>query len=509
MRAIKTHELTPLNMPASQTELLWLYNGLDCCVTNEVKHVLESQLDNQTRSTYEFSKALQAPVLEMKLRGVLVDFQLRDKVIHEYEQQLAQISSNLEVILRDGLGVPPINWRSPKQLKELFYDRIGLPPIKKRRLVDGHWTYTPTVDRDALEQLDNYFLAQPLISHILGLRDIGKKIGVLRTGIDPDGRMRTSYNIAGTTTGRFSSSLSDFGTGTNLQNIEDRLRSVFVADPGFKFAYIDLEQAESRLVGAIEWNLFHDPTYLDACESGDLHTSVCRLAWGEILPWTGNLRDDKELAERPFYRQHSYRHMAKVLGHGTNYNGRPNTMAKHTKLDAQLIAEFQTKYFRAFPSHQRWHGHVASELLQYGKLDTITGRRRWFFGRRNDDATVREAIAYDPQGSVGDILNRGMLQVWRLDLCQLLLQIHDAILVQYPEHLEDQIVPELLKAIKVPIELKHNRMLTIPSEAQVGWNWAKQNEKNPDGLTKWKGNDGRKRQRAAPSQLDFLLHATY
>src|SRR6516165_6883191 len=82
--------------------------------------------------------------------------------------------------------------------------------------------------------------------------------------------------------------LSDFGTGTNLQNIEDRLRSVFVADKGMKFAYVDLEQAESRLVGAIEWNLFRDGTYLDACESGDLHTSVCRLAWGSAVNWTGD-----------------------------------------------------------------------------------------------------------------------------------------------------------------------------------------------------------------------------
>lgn len=509
MKAIRTEDLGPLTIPASETEKLWLYNGLDCCVTNEVLHVLKAQLDNQTRATYEFSKSLQAPVLEMKMRGILVDFQLRDRVISEYESQLSTISTNLATILREGLGLPLLNWRSPKQLKELFYETLKLPPIKKRRLVDGHWSYAPTVDRDALEQLDNYFLAQPLISHILGLRDIAKKIGVLKTGIDQDGRMRTSYNIAGTTTGRFSSSLSDFGTGTNLQNIEDRLRSVFVADPGFKFAYIDLEQAESRLVGAIEWNLFHDPTYLDACESGDLHTSVCRLAWGDALPWTGDIKQDRELAEKPFYRQHSYRHMAKVLGHGTNYNGRPHTMAKHTKLDARLIAEFQQKYFVAFPSHQRWHASVASSLAQVGKLDTLTGRRRWFFGRRNDDATVREAIAYDPQGSVGDILNRGMLQIWRLDLCQLLLQIHDAILVQYPEQLEDQIIPQLLSAIKVPIELKHGRTLLIPSEAQVGWNWAKENNNNPDGLKKWKGNDRRKRQRAAPSQLDFLLHSTY
>lgn len=507
MKAIKTHELSPLTMPASETEKLWLYNGLDCCVTAEVLDVIKPQLDNQTRATYEFSKSLQAPVLEMKLRGILVDKVRRDKALTEYEAQLKTLAFNLDRIFVEGLG-RSFNWNSPAQMKELFYGVLKLPPIKKR---NQKGQYALTVNRDALEQLDNYFLAQPIVSHILGLRDINKKIGVLKTGIDPDGRMRTSYNIAGTTTGRFSSSLSDFGTGTNLQNIEERLRSAFVADQGFKFAYIDLEQAESRLVGALEWNLFHSGAYLDACESGDLHTSVCKLAW-KHLPWTGDLRKDREIADQPFYRQHSYRHMAKVLGHGTNYNGKPYTMAKHTKLDAKLIGAFQSVYFTAFP-HQRWHADVASRLLSDGYLTTLTGRRRWFFGRRNDDATIREAIAYDPQGSVGDILNQGMLNVWRLGICQLLLQIHDAILVQYPENLEDEIVPKVIKAIQHPIELKYNRTLLIPSEAKTGWNWANQETDrngnvtgNPDGLRKYKGGDSRRRQDyPATSELDRLL----
>lgn len=479
-------------MPSSDTEKLWIYNGLDCCVTYDVLQVLKPQLANQTRATYEFEKSLQGPCMEMKIRGVLVDQAERNRMIREWERDCLILENNLLRILREGIGlVAPFNYRSPAQLKNLFYDVLGLPAVKKR---NSKGAYAPTVNRDALEQLDAYFLAQPLVSHILGLRDLHKKIGVLKTGIDPDGRMRTSYNIAGTTTGRFSSSLSDFGTGTNLQNIEERLRRVFVADPGYKFAYIDLEQAESRLVGAIEWNLFNDPRYLDACESGDLHTSVCRLAWSDTLDWTGDLARDRTVADQPFYRQHSYRHMAKILGHGTNYNGKPFTMAKHTKLDAKLIAAFQQKYFTAFPAHQRWHARVASDLYQHGYLDTLTGRRRWFFGRRNDDTTVREAIAYNPQGSVGDILNLGMLKVWRLNICQLLLQIHDAILIQYPEDKEDEILPIVLKEIQVPLELNNGRTLIIPSEAKCGWNWANASQGNPDGLKGYKGNDARKRQ---------------
>ena len=510
MKVVKTHELSPSTMPQSETEKLWIYNGLDCCVTNEVLHIIKPQLSNQTRPTYEFSKALQAPVLEMRWHGVAVDFELRDKAIKEYNEISDRLSKQLNRIVAEGIGITEgVNYASPKQLITLFYERLQLPPVKRRSYVDGEYRYVPTVNRTALEQLANHFLALPLVLYILRLRDLQKKVSVLRTDIDPDGRMRTSYNIAGTSTGRFSSSLSDFGTGTNLQNIENRLRSVFVADRGKKFAYVDLEQAESRLVGAIEWNLFHDGTYLDTCESGDLHTNVCKLAWGDQLKWTGDIGLDKAIADQPFYRQHSFRHMAKVLGHGTNYNGQPHTMAEHTKLDARLIAEFQDKYFKAFPCHKRWHEKVAQQIRRDGYLDTVTGRRRWFFGKRTDPDTIRQAIAYDPQGSVGDILNRGMLQVWRENICQLLLQIHDAILIQYPEDQEDQIIPRVMDLLKVPIELNYGRTLVIPCEAKVGWNWASYSEENIDGLTKWYGADQRKRKRPPPPKLDHGFYPTH
>lgn len=520
MKTIHTHLLTPETLAQlGAEETYWIYNALDCCLTAEILDVIKPQLDNVTAATYAFSKDLQAPVLEMRLRGIRVDEEWRRRTIDSYSANLRTIEANLNTILRDGIGVD-INWNSPAQLKKLLYETIGLPAQKKR---NAKGQYVLTADRGALEKLEAHFHAQPIVTHILALRDIAKKISVLKTSVDSDGRMRTSYNIAGTTTGRFSSSLSDFGTGGNLQNLEERLRRPFVADPGMKFAYIDLEQAESRLVGAEEWNRFGDGRYLDACESGDLHTSVCRLAWTE-LGWTGDLKADRDIADQPFYRQHSYRHMAKVLGHGTNYSGKPYTMAKHTKLDAPLISTFQSKYFSAFPSHQRWHAAIASELAQTGNLITLTGRRRWFFGRRNDDTTIREAIAFGPQGAVGDILNMGMLRVWRLGICQLLLQIHDAILIQYPEEREDEILPQVLRAIEVSVPLNNGRTLIIPSEAQIGWNWAKQDVDqnkdsptygqvigNPDGLRKYKGHDPRRRTPDAPqmSKLDRILREVY
>jgi DNA polymerase-1 len=493
MKAIRTDQLHQ-GQSMSATERLWIYNGLDCCVTLEVLDALLPQLDNQTRAVYEFSKSLQGPVLEMNMRGVLVDDVRRRRVIAEYRDKIARLQGQLWQIVKGAYDVD-LNWRSPDQLKHLFYEVMGYAPIKKKGKV--------TVDRDALEKLQMQFLARPIIAHILLLRDIAKKEGVLRTDIDPDGRMRTSFNIAGTNTGRFSSSLSDFGTGTNLQNIEDSLRSVFVAGPGMKFAYVDLEQAESRLVGAIIWNLFGDARYLDACESGDLHTAVCKLAWRQ-LQWSGDPRADKQIAEAPFYRQHSYRHMAKVLGHGTNYSGQPHTMALHTKIEPSVIKQFQANYFTAFPGIPRWHARVAQELRDHGHLTSLMGRRRWFFGRRDDPSTIREAIAYDPQGSVGDILNTGLLQIWRANICQILLQIHDALLVQYPEEAEAEVLPQVLRLIQVPVELNQGRTLLIPSEAKVGWNWGSWSEANPNGLKKYTGSETRTRQREGGPSASIL-----
>ena len=497
MKIIRTDLMNPKDLSPWEREQC--YNGLDCCVTAEVLEALLPQLDNSTSSTYAFSRSLQGPVLEMRLRGVLIDRARVEQVIDGYHDLLDRLETQLNRIVGEGLGVWEFNWGSNKDLHYLFYDVLGIPAIKR----GGR----PTVDRAALEKLEGYFVATQIVKHILLMRDLRKKIGMLRTEIDPDGRMRTSYNIAGTTTGRLSSSFSEFGTGTNLQNIEESLRSVFIADPGYKLAYLDAEQGESRVVGAIEWNLFHDGKYLDACESSDLHTTVAKLVWPS-LGWTGNGQRDRKLAEQPYYRHYDRRFMCKKIGHGTNYGGRPPTIASQTKVEVGLVEQFQPLYFKAFPAHLRWHAWVRDTLREDGYLITLTGRKRWFFGRRNDDATIREAIAYDPQGSLADILNSGMLNVWWQRSCILLMQIHDAILIQYPEGQEDEIIPKVQAELRFPVQLSHDRVLTLPYGVKTGWNWSEWSEDNPDGLKSYKGGDKRRRTPSVPI-LDRVFRRPY
>jgi DNA polymerase I len=464
-----------------EMEKQWVYNGLDCCVTHEISSILQEQLDDVTRETYNLRFALQAPVLEMNLRGVLVDLTERDRLIIDYEKRIKRLSGQLDVILEVGIGTT-CKWSSPKQLMELFYGVLCIPPIRRR---GASGEMVPTVNRGALEKLTNYFVAQPIVNHILILREIQKKIGVLKTRIDADNRMRTSFNIAGTETGRFSSSMADLETGTNLQNIEEGLRRIFIADPGMKLGNIDLEQAESRVVGAICWNLFGDGAYLDACESGDLHTEVARGIMPS-LPWTGDRHKDRDIAERPHYRQHSLRYMAKRLGHGSNYMGQPATMAFHSQMPVRVIKDFQSAYFTKFNAIQRWHQWVEDELKMKGQLTTMLGMRRWFFGRRNDQSTLREAVAFEPQSVSVEILNRIMLNVWRANKVQLLLQVHDSLLFQYPEKDEAIVIPEMIKLFEYPVRLRGDRTLMIPAEVKTGYNWAPKTNENPQGLAKWK-----------------------
>lgn len=483
MKIVNTATTSPEEL--SEWERDQIYNGLDVCITTELLEILLPQLDTHTSATYDFSRSLQGPALEMRLRGLKVDQRRKNEVIDEYFDKLEILERNLERIVLEGVGLSHFNWRSNPDLHRVFYERLGIPPI----LRGGR----PTVNRDALEKMEAYLIARPIVRHMQAMRDLGKKIGMLRTDIDSDGRMRTSYNIAGTSTGRFSSSFSEFGTGTNLQNVEESLRSIFVADKGMKLAKFDGKQIQSRIVGAIEWNLFKDGKYLDACEADDLHTVVAKMCWPK-LGWTGDQEKDYKLAETPFYRHYTHRFMCKKIGHGTNFQGKPPTIAMQTKMPEPLIQQFQPLYFRAFPAHTRWHEWIATQIRTKGFIIAITGRKRWFHGRRNDEKTFRDATAFDPQASEAFIMNTGMLNIWRARDATLYMHDHDALTVQYPEEREDEVIPKLFEQLTVPVPLLHDRTMVIPFDCKVGWNRADWNEKNPDGLKDYVPSDKRSRQ---------------
>lgn len=487
MPLIRTHELTPESR-LSALDQLQTYNALDCCLTFEVHEALQ-RLFNEEPEIYSFERALQAPVLEVSLRGFRIDPQAR-------AQALALVTANLtrlRFVLHSfavavwGKGLNPASF---PQMRDFFYGAMKLPEI----WVSDKGQKKLSFKREVLEKLEIYFHAMPIINCIMQIRENKKLQETLETEIDSDGRWRTSYNIAGTNEDRFSSNYSSEGTGGNSQNLTELLRNIFVADPGWKLAVIDLEQADSREVGWLCWRLFNDPTYLDACESGDLHTLTARLTWPE-LPWSGDAKKDRKIADEPFYRTFSRRDMCKRLGHATNFLGLAFTLARILRIEQKLVDEFQERYlFKSFPCITRLQRWTAAEIQTTHQLTTSFGRRRHFFGRPDDVATVRQGLAFLAASPTAVRTNLGFYRIWEYfgKSVQLLAQTHDSVTFQYREKDEAEIIPQALRLMKV--ELEHGgRVMSIPGECKIGWNWRDPNKLPPDirpndplGLNKYK-----------------------
>ncbi len=548
MKIFNTADLDERMMKTlSSSQAAYIYNGLDCCVTAEIYNELMDQLETEpenVRETYENTLAKLAPIMEMSMRGTYIDEEARQGTIDYFEKMLDKLDQKFQRIMVEVFDGPR-NWNSHTQMKGLFYTTLGIKEIRKRN-DKGQWV--ATINKEALEYFDRYLMARPLAKFVLLMRDIRTQISFLKTEIDHDQRIRATYNLAGTNSGRLACSMSEFGTGTNLQNVNRKLRYPFISDPGMYMVNIDLEQADSRNVGAICWELFFDEygpeyagSYLDACESSDLHTTVAQMVWPE-LAWPSNESAWKKFCDGLIaHGQDSYRQLAKKGGHGTNYYGLPRTMARHLHTSTSAMKDFQHRYFSQFPCIGRphikgskplagpsdnWHDWVINEIKTTGTITTLFGRRRMFWGRANDASTHRKAIAYAPQSMTGEEIDRGLLRVWRkYPQVQLLNQVHDSILLQLPFSEATELIPLVLRTMKIVLELKGDRKFTVPLEASGGWNWGyahawavadyeagrcRQDQignlrSNIYGLTKWIGKENRDRPNPKRRLKDYLL----
>lgn len=480
----------------------WLYNGLDCAVTFELADTLQEEVTKRNAQlTYEFELGMCGPAMLMMTRGMRIDKKVLAEHISDLEDSLPKLKKVWDILTEEITG-KIVNSNSPLQLKKLFYQYLAIEPIKK--FEKGVWKVA--TDRDALEKIQSKYPRGGYIAKVLlRLREIEKNLNVLKSTRDEDDRIRCSYNVAGTETGRWSSSASSFRTGTNLQNITKELRDVFIPDPGKKMFYSDLDQAESRVVAYVA----EDEAYIDACESGDLHTTVVKLIWPN-LPWTGNLVEDRKIAELPYYRQFSYRDIAKRAGHGTNYGLQYTSLARILKIEQKTALKFQLLYLGgsiseeqlqkwhqqdtsagfdeltamgdrlegmvvvagAFPGLRRWHDKVAEQVQTKGTITTSLGRTRKFWSRPSSDATIREAIAYEPQSTIAELLNIGLYRIVRElePKVQVLAQVHDAVLGQIDIENVEEYSGKVIDCMINPLEI-NGRELIIPASIDVGDNW--------------------------------------
>lgn len=488
--------------PTKDTQL-WLYNALDNCITHEVYSALAPTPGG---FAYDMSRCMQAPALTLMRRGVRVNLDECKRLATEMRFEVTKYEYIFKRLTGEAFGLA-VNHRSTPQLQRLFYEFLRFKPITKYDKKTKERKVT--TDRDALEKLALDPRARFFTRLILEMRDMEKRLNVIESGISADGRLRCSYSPAGTETGRWSSSASAFYEGTNLQNVTDSMRRIAIPDPGKKFAQLDLAQAESVIVGFLSG----DKAYKAAILSGDLHTYVCRLVWPE-LPWTGDNKADREIAELKYYRDFSYRDLAKRGGHGSNYGGTPAVLAMHLKISIEVAERFQAAYFAAFPGIRAWHGRVQMQIATKRYIETPFGRRCYYPGRPSDTTLLKSAIAYGPQSTIGDCLNYGFYKVFTaLDYLgtneiELLLQVHDSILFQYtpssPEY-EKDLLSRVANLLLTPVCIG-DEWAEIKSDTQTGWNWGKQKKTkageliNEWGLADFRGQDTRE----APKELQEL-----
>lgn len=458
-----------------------IYNSLDTMQTMALKEIFDGGLlPEWAATTYRYSELMLGPIMTMMRRGVQIDTAKRDTLVVALQERAARVQQQFDYLCEQLWGTV-INHNSTPQLMVLFYEFLAIPEQTKSKKGE----VKVGTDREILERIARDYPRGALFAnHILRIRDLEKQIEFLSKKLSPSNRFHASFNIAGTETFRLSSSEHPFRIGSNLQNIPKEARTCFVADPGYVLFYSDQQGAEARIVAYLSG----DENYIAAVEGGDSHTMVASMVFG--------FPPERELAEREYYRGYSYRDITKRGAHGSNYYGKPFTLAQQMKVETAVAEAFQAQYFKRFPGISDWHRWVANELQTMGYLVTPFGIRRNFWNRRWDDSTLREAIAFVPQHCVGVLMNVGIYKLWErfegkpgADV-QILLNLHDAVLGQVRIDKADELLPQVLECLHFPFPVKDikgiEREIVIPFDVEVGYNWSKASDTNPDGLKKWR-----------------------
>ncbi len=377
---------------------------------------------------------------------------------------------------RDDLTFKPT---STQQVKIVLYNLLKLP----KRIKDGKLT----ADEDALKSL----LAHDSSGFVKKLIEI-RKLSTMRSifkRIEPgaDGRIRSFYNPAGTETGRFSSSGGRpeskvnwaLVESTNLQNMPKKeakvdarfnVRHCFVPEPGHVFIEADLGGAEAWVTAACSG----DDRLLQRLADPNFNVHIWTAT--AIFPSKSTIsRDSDEYT------------LGKKARHALNYGMQWATFLKNINADADKTGiaidaadarRITRAYHKLHPELKQWWNQVQRRLNATKNLTTCFGRKRTFFGRGQGvwlGEAHREAIAFEPQSTVADLLNRGLLRWWRQHdgkIGDLLMQVHDSVLISVPRERAALAAQLLRRCLEEEIEV-NGRSFTIPVEVSTSaTSWA-------------------------------------
>jgi DNA polymerase-1 len=392
-----------------------------------MRHELE---ERDERALFEEFELPLVPVLaRMEHAGVGVD---RDYLV-EKGAELRQSILGLESKIHDLAG-GPFNVNSTDQLRQILFDQLELPVIKKTS------TGKPSTDASVLKKLDH-----PLVDALLEYRELEKLRSTYIDGylplIDPDGRIRTNFNQMAATTGRLSSDRP------NLQNIPVRsetgrtIRRAFVAGEGSQFLVADYSQIELRVLA----HMSGDPFLIEAFAAGfDIHTATAARVW--------DLPEAEVSAEQ--------RRTAKMINFGLLYGMEAFGLADRLEISRDLAREHIDAYFAQFEQVKDYMSSIVTRARNEGYTTTLFGRRRYLPELKSDNFRIRQmgermALNAPVQGTAADIIKKAMIDLDRELRTEglassLILQIHDELILECPEEelaLAEKLVVEQMEGV--------------------------------------------------------------
>jgi DNA polymerase I len=428
------------------------YAAEDADVTLQLHQVMWPHVAENAGLTYVYEK-IEVPtsvvLQKMERNGVLIDSQLLATQSNELGTRMLEMERQAYE-----LAGQPFNLNSPKQLGEIFFEKLKLPVVKKTP------SGTPSTDEEVLQKLaENY----PLPKVLLDYRSLSKLKSTytdkLPKMVNPStGRVHTNYAQAVAVTGRLSSN------EPNLQNIPvrtaegRRIREAFIAPEGSVIVSADYSQIELRIMAHISG----DERLLRAFSEGeDIH----RATAAEIFGTT------------PAEVTSEQRRYAKVINFGLIYGMSAFGLASNLGIERSAAQMYIEKYFQRYSAVAQYMADTRAQAKARGYVETVFGRRLWLAeinspnGPRRQGAE-RAAINAPMQGTAADLIKLSMIAVqdWleaESMKSKMVMQVHDELVLEVPEselsYIRDKL-PELMRGVatlKVP----------LIAEVGVGRNW--------------------------------------
>jgi len=430
------------------------YAAEDADVALQLHAVLHPKIAAEEKLARIYGE-LEMPVREVLYRmeraGVLVDARQLESMSHELGQKMLDLESKAHAEAGQ-----PFNLGSPKQIAEIFFERKGMPVVKKTP------SGAPSTDEEVLEKLA---LDHPLARMLLEHREISKLKSTytdkLPRMVNPQTRrVHTTYGQAVAVTGRLSSN------DPNLQNIPvrtpegRRIREAFIAPAGSLIVSADYSQVELRIMAHISG----DENLLRAFAAGeDIHRATAAEVFGRSLAGVS--------AEERRY--------AKVINFGLIYGMSAFGLAQQLGLERATAQAYIASYFTRYPGVAKYMEDTRRIARERGYVETVLGRRLWLPEIRSANparrgGAERAAINAPMQGTAADLIKLAMIAVqgW-LDrerlAARLIMQVHDELVLEVPQSELERVRAEIPRLMSGVAELK----VPLAVDLGSGQNWEK------------------------------------